>query len=114
MTWPYAYNIEYYYGDSFTFVAYPRENNQPYDLSEKTVACDIATERGNPEAVVVSLNPEINIESSRILCRITPELGLALTAGPYVYDLEIRNGEDVYTLLTGDVTVQQDVTPNTP
>jgi hypothetical protein len=113
MAWPYTYDIQYYYGDTYQFVAYPRENNVPYDLNGKTVACEIATERGNPEAVVASMNTEISTDFSRIFCSITPAIGLQLVNNNYVYDLEIRNGEEVYTLLTGDISIQRDVTPNT-
>jgi hypothetical protein len=112
MAWPYNYNIDYYYGDIYQFVAYPRENNAPYDLNGKTVACDIATERGNPLAIVASMDLKVSTDFSRILCSITPEIGGQLTGTNYVYDLEIRNGEEVYTLLTGDIFVNKDVTPN--
>lgn len=114
MAWPYTYNIQYYYGDSYDFVAYPRENNSPYSLVGKTSLFSIATERGNPEAIVISASPQMSESPSRLICSITPEQGLALTGNSYVYDVEIRNGDEVYTLLTGDVTVQKDVTPNTP
>jgi len=114
MTWPYIYNINYYCGDSFDLVLYPRENNAPYDLTGKASLFSIATERGNPEAIVISASPEISFNPSRLICSISPEQGVALTGNSYVYDIEIRNGNEVYTLLTGDVTVEKDVTPNTP
>jgi hypothetical protein len=114
MTWPYTYNITYYYGDSFDLVLYPRENNISYDLTGKTSLFSVATERGNPEAIVISASPQMSASPSRLICSIAPELGLALTGNSYVYDIEIRNGNEVYTLLTGDVAVEKDVTPNTP
>jgi hypothetical protein len=114
MTWPYTYNINYYYGDSFDLVLYPRENSAPYDLTGKTSLFSIATERGNPEAIVISASPQMSASPSRLICSISPEQGLALTGNSYVYDIEIRNGNEVYTLLTGDVAVEKDVTPNIP
>lgn len=113
MSWPYTYNIQYYSGDLYQFVIYPKnDDGTQFDLSDKTSLFVIATERGNPSAVVLSASPQINSDPSRLLCTILPTQGSLLTGASYVYDIEIRDsGDEVYTLLTGNVSVQQDITP---
>ena len=113
MSWPYTYNIQYYSGDLYQFVIYPKNTDgSQFDLSDKTSLFVIATERGNPDAVVISASPQLNNDPSRLLCTILPSQGNFLTGASYVYDVEIRDeGDEVYTLLTGNITVQEDITP---
>lgn len=112
MSWPYTYNIQYYSGDLYQFVIYPKNSDgTQFDLSDKTSLFVIATERGNSDAVVFSASPQVSASPSRLLCSILPSSGSALTTGTYVYDIEIRDDDEVYTLLTGNVSVQEDITP---
>jgi len=113
MSWPYTYNIQYYSGDLYQFVIYPKnDDGTQFDLSDKTSLFVIATERGNPDSVVVSASAQISASPSRLLCSIMPIQGSLLTGASYVYDIEVRDeGEEVYTLLTGNISVQQDITP---
>jgi hypothetical protein len=60
----------------------------------------------------VSATATVDTTNHIITCTITPEQGRELTAGTtYVYDVQIENGASiVYTLLTGSITVTDDVT----
>lgn len=44
--------------------------------------------------------------------RVAPEDTSGVTAGKYVYDLQIGLGDDIYTLLMGVILIAQDVTDN--
>jgi hypothetical protein len=111
--WPYTYNFNYYSGDTYPLVLYPKnDDGTQYDLSDKTSLFTVATERGNPDAVIFSASPQLSASPSRLLCTIEPESGALLTGASYVYDIEIRQGEEVYTLLTGSITTQQNVISN--
>jgi hypothetical protein len=41
---------------------------------------------------------------------LTPAIGRTLSAGTYVYDVQITNGTQIYTLLAGSITVTNDIT----
>lgn len=111
--WPYTYNINYYSGDTYPLVLYPKnEDGTQYDLSDKTSLFTVATERGNLDAIVFSASPQLSASPSRLICTIEPENGVLLTGASYVYDIEIHNNNEVYTLLTGTITTQQNVLSN--
>ena len=46
------------------------------------------------------------------IIRVAPVDTLNVSAGKYVYDLEVTMGQDVYTLLMGNLSIIQDVTEN--
>lgn len=47
---------------------------------------------------------------SKYQLRLAPEMTNDLEPGAYKYDLELRIGEDVYTLVEGNFTIKRDVT----
>jgi hypothetical protein len=113
MAIPKLYNFNYYAGDLYQLVLYPRnKDGSAFDLQNYDVGFSIATQRGNPNAIVFSSSPQVNLSPPRILITIPPEEGAQLKNRSYLYDLEIRKNdqEDVVTLLTGEITVQQEVT----
>lgn len=114
MSIPKFYNFSYYAGDLYQLVLYPRnDDGTAFNLDGYSAEMEIATERGNPDSTVLELIGQINLNPPRILVTITPEDGATLNLAQYVYDLEIRNNEDdedVYTFLTGEIFVTQDVT----
>lgn len=71
----------------------------------------VATSRGSSSSQVVSFSPTVDANAGTVTCVIDPANGRNyLSAGPYLYDVEIsRNGSAVYTLLTGTITVTQDI-----
>lgn len=127
MAFPGTYNFDYYRGDTFRFVISPKDSTgAAFDLnaykSEVAPTRDaiftIASSRGEgPTSSLTSdgssdLGASINTTNNTITCTITPDGGRNLVGGEtYYYDVEIYNGADLrYTLLTGTITVQDDVT----
>lgn len=121
MAFPGTYNINYYKGDTFEFRVYPKDaagGNFPLSqfVSPNGVTkFTIATARGTTSGIIEGY-AEISRDQTFILCAITPANGAAMTAGTdYVYDIEIsRSSADydyTYTLLTGSISVTEQVTP---
>ena len=126
MAFPGTYNFDYYRGDTFRFVISPKDSTgAAFDLSpyvSESPARDaiftIASSRGaEPTFSITSngssdLGAAIDENNNTITCTITPTGGRDLEGGStYYYDVEIYNGADLrYTLLTGTITVQDDVT----
>jgi hypothetical protein len=123
MAFPGIYNIKYYKGDTFEFKVYPKDaSGNIFPLEQFTsVKFTIATARGElPAGAPAPINgfAQISPDNSHILCAITPDNALQLSTGTnikYIYDVEIaRTGSIypyVYTLLTGDLTITEQVTP---
>jgi len=127
MAFPGTYNFDYYRGDTFKFVISPKDSTgAAFDLSPyKSIVAPlrdaiftIASSRGeNPTSSLTSngssdLSASIDTGNNTIVCTITPDGGRELEGGStYYYDVEIYNGGALrYTLLTGTITVQDDVT----
>lgn len=86
-------------------------NNITYSLN-KTGLFTVSTERGNPSAEIFSVSLSTSYPEYRLTAEITPELGSLLTGASYVYDIEVKDDDETYTLLTGTITTQQDVKSN--
>jgi len=131
MAFPGTYNINYYKGDTFEFRVYPKDSaGVTFPLSQfvspnGVTKFSIATSRGATTGIIEGFD-EISNDQTYILCSITPANGAAMTAGTqYVYDIEIARSsasyDYVYTLLTGNISVAEQVTqtgtltlPNNP
>jgi len=112
MAYPYVYNFNYYVGDTYQFILYPKnEDGTTLDLSGFTASFAIASQRGSNSSALI-LTPEINLNPTRIVCTINSTNGLALTNSIYLYDIEVSNNTEVYTLLTGQINTQNQVTIN--
>lgn len=111
MAFPSTYNFTYYRGDTFQFIARPKNSNDnsAFSLSGFSGLFTIANQRG---AVATQYEADVTINTTTNIatCTITPSVGRTLAAGTYVYDVQIDNGIQVYTLLTGTITVVDDVT----
>jgi uncharacterized repeat protein (TIGR02543 family) len=123
MAFPGELNINYYKGDTHEFKVYPQKTDGSTfyltDYSNSTFT--IATERGS-SPTTNTLMPEgrvfgsAKIFSDHILCAITPENGAQMDpALTYEYDIQVyAQGADTYdkvfTLLTGSISVTDDVT----
>lgn len=127
MAFPGTYNFSYYRGDTLEFKIYPKTTSgSPFSLEDYNVSFSIATQRGLPANQQINAYATVSNDNSFVTCVITPSDGALLTAGtPYVYDVEIRNLSSadypkVYTLLTGDISVVEQITnvelsvPDTP
>jgi len=128
MAFPGELNINYYKGDTHEFKVYPQETNGSIfylnDYSNATFT--IATERGaNPTPTEdmptgkVFGSAIISTDGTNITCAITPENGAAMDASiTYVYDIQVYapgsgTYDKVFTLLTGSISVTDDVTQGT-
>ena len=114
MAFPGTYNFSYYRGDTYQFIVRPKKaNGTVFTLDDYSDGAlfTIANRRGSTGTQVVA-TATVDITNHIITCTITPEQGRELTAGTtYVYDVQIENGASiVYTLLTGSITVTDDIT----
>jgi hypothetical protein len=112
MAFPGTYNFSYYKGDTNEFVIRPKNSNgSAFDLAGYTADFFIASSRGDNPTFSVEASAVVNTVSDIVTCTILPNVGGSLNAGTYVYDVEITSGPTVvYTLLTGTITVTEQVT----
>jgi hypothetical protein len=114
MAFPGSYNFNYYRGDTFEFVIRPKvANGSSFDLLGYTAIFTIADVRG-PNGTQYSdaqgITATVNSTTDIVTCTITPAGGNLLDAGTYVYDVQITNNIQVFTLLTGSITITDDIT----
>lgn len=116
MAIPKIYDIDYYVGDLYQLVLYPKnEDGSQYNLENHTGLLTVSTQRGNPATEVFSASVQMSASPSRMVMTILPENGILLTGASYVYDLEVIDQsfpDQVYSFITGNVAVQQGVTRN--
>lgn len=118
MAFPSTFNISYYKGDTYEFNIYPKDSNgQPFDMTGYSAVFTIADTRGPSPSVTVTGYSVIPTDATSVRCAILPISSAGLTAGnSYVYDVEISKDDEslsyplTYTLLTGNITVTNDVT----
>jgi hypothetical protein len=118
MAFPGTFNISYYKGDTYEFKVYPKEaNGSPFDLTNYTTnpKFSIALTRGPLEENIIAGYAEVSSDKTYILCAIDPVVGGSLDATKnYVYDVQIINDsapyDYVYTVLTGTITITDQVT----
>ncbi len=111
MAFPGTYNFDYYRGDTFVFTITPK--------TSAGAIFSIASSRGdNPTTSIDSvadtskLSAVINTSTDIITCTIKPGARTDLVGeSTYYYDVEIFNSASLrHTLLTGEITVTDDVT----
>jgi hypothetical protein len=112
MAFPATYNFNYYRGDTFEFIIFPKNSNgTTFDLTNyNSNLFTIATARG-PLGEEVALGTVVS-SSSSLLCKISASAGSLLSDSSYVYDVQINDtaASVKYTLITGAIAVTQDVT----
>jgi hypothetical protein len=110
---PSNFNFSYYQGDRYEFVIRPRQaNGEPFDLNDYSGLYTIATDRGDPSAIIDgSKTASVDVAAGTITVVIDPDFGQTLTGNSYVYDVEIsQSGSNVFTLVTGTIGVTRDIT----
>lgn len=110
MAFPATYNLNIYSGDTYEFVVVPRNSDgSDFSLTGYTATMFIAQTRGATTKTQVQTT--VNTTLNTVTCTILPGVSGALSPSiTYVYDVQISNGSDkVYTLLTGNVSVTEDV-----
>ena len=111
MAFPGSYNFSYYRGDRYEFVIRPKTaNGGAFDLTGYSANFFVANARGEGKTQY-EMQAVVDGSADTVTCTILPGAGEELTAGTYVYDVQIDSGATlVYTLLTGTVTVTDDIT----
>jgi hypothetical protein len=111
MAFPGSYNFNYYRGDTAEFVIRPKTaNGSAFDLTGFSADFFIATARGEGQTQYEG-QAVVDGTADTVTCTILPGVGRDLAAGTYVYDVQIDNGPtEVYTILTGTITVTDDIT----
>jgi len=111
MAFPSTYNFSYYRGDTGQFVIRPKNSNDSsaFNLTGYTALFTRANQRG-AGATQVEAVATVDTATNVVTCTITPSVGRSLNAGNYVYDVQIENTSQVFTLLTGSITVTDDIT----
>jgi hypothetical protein len=112
MAFPGTFNFSYYKGDTNQFVIRPKTSNGgAFDLTGYSADFFIASSRGNNPSFRVEAQAVVSAVNDTVTCTILPGIGGTLSAGTFVYDVEISNGASlVFTLLTGNITVTEQVT----
>jgi hypothetical protein len=109
---PATYNISYYKGDTYDFVINPKNSNgTAFNLNGYSGLFAIASSRGDAAAFVTNATASVNASAATVTCQIPASLGPILSGASYVYDIEINNSSSSanFTLLTGTISVTQDV-----
>jgi hypothetical protein len=110
MAFPGTYNFNYYRGDRYEFVIRPKTaNGDAFDLTGYSADFFVANQRGENKTQY-EMQAVVDGSADTVTCTILPGAGEELTAGTYVYDVQIDSGATlVYTLLTGSITVTDDI-----
>jgi hypothetical protein len=118
MAYPGKYDINYYKGDTHEFKIYPKNNDgSQFDLTDyEILSFTISDQRGQSLSTDYISAYVAKVDDTHILCAIRPEDGNLLVPGTaYVYDVEIEHPQlpysKIHTLLTGNITVTDQVTP---
>ena len=111
MAFPSTYNFNYYRGDTAQFVARPKNSNDSsaFNLTGYSALFTIANQRGSA-GTQYEAEAVVNTATNIVTCTISTSVGRSLEPGTYVYDVQIDNGTQVFTLLTGTVSVNDDIT----
>ena len=123
MAFPGTYDFDYYRGDTFVFTITPKTSaGATFALDSYSAAgaiFSIASSRGDSPTTSIDsvadtskLSAVINTSTDVITCTIKPGARTDLVGeSTYYYDVEIFNSAALrYTLLTGAITVTDDVT----
>ena len=121
MAFPGELNINYYKGDTHEFKVFPQKTDgSTFYLNDYSNATfTIAAVRGAAGVAGQILgSAKISTDGTNVTCAITPENGAVMdSAVTYVYDVQVYaqgpgTYDKVFTLLTGSISVTEDVTQN--
>jgi len=111
MAFPGTYNFSYYRGDTFEFIVRPKDAaGDAFDLTGYSADFTIADARGTGSTQYTG-TATVNTADNIVTCTIPAATGRNLdTASSWVYDVQINDGNVIYTILTGSITVTDDIT----
>lgn len=121
MSFPGTYNFSYYKGDTFEIDVYPKlADGSAFNLEGYSAAFTISTARGEAgENNRIVAQSQISADSTHVSCAITPSDSAILpSADTLVYDIEVSDDSAtpyplVYTVLTGTISVTEDIGDST-
>lgn len=107
---PMLVDLTMYRGDTGKFrITVKNEDNSPADLGGATWDADIRN-TANSAVIITSFDiVPVAGDSSSVDVVLPADKADQLVAGPLVYDVEMRLGDEVLTLISGKITVTQDV-----
>jgi hypothetical protein len=116
MAFPGTYNFNYYRGDTFEFIINPKDaSGAAFSLTGFEGEMTIANKRGTAADVNSYFGTVEKNNTGGLICTITPTVGRSLTSGiAWQYDVEIVSATEIFTLLTGTITVTEDITGANP
>lgn len=111
MAFPGTYNFNYYRGDTFSFIIRPKDaSGNEFDLTDYEASFVIADARGAAATEQYSGIAVVNTEDNIITCTISAATGRNLLPNiKWLYDVEITDEVSVFTILTGSITVTDDI-----
>lgn len=109
MPFPVSYDINYYQGDTYELLLQPKDSSgAAMNFTGYAGLFTVSTARGDSGISVA--NGTVTISSgSNVFCTLSASAGNNLLASSYVYDIQLSSGSTVYTLLTGNVNVTQNI-----
>lgn len=113
MAFPGTYNFNYYRGDTFEFIIRPKDAaGNAFSLDGYSGIFTIASQRGDdPDTIQYTGQAVVNAVDNIVTCTIISGVGRGLVpAVSWVYDVQISNDVNTYTLLTGNITATDDIT----
>jgi hypothetical protein len=112
MAFPGTYNFNYYRGDTFEFIVRPKDaSGQAFDLDGYTAAFTISNFRGASASQSYVADAIVNTVDNLVTCTIDAGTGRNLIPSVnWVYDVEITDDINTFTLITGSITVTDDIT----
>lgn len=119
MAFPGTYNFNYYRGDTYEFSVFPKDSSGGvFTLNDyETARFTISEKRGTAGAdlALEGTIANITIAKDAVTCVIPPDVGATMEQSKtYVYDVQVGSSSSpydyVYTLLTGQISVTDDVT----
>lgn len=114
MSFPATYNISYYKGDLYQFVIRPKNSaGDPFPITSSThdAYFRVSTSRGGDAGNTDDLTA--TIIDGNVVSTIQPSDNIGSSATSYFYDVSVQkktDAQEVYTLLTGTISVTKDIT----
>ena len=115
MSFPATFNISYYKGDFYQFVVRPKDSsgdNFPISDTSHNAYFYISSSRGGDSSATIEASAVI--DGSSVVATILPTVGNQLNQSTtYFYDVSVEkkeNNSELYTLLTGTISVTADIT----
>jgi hypothetical protein len=113
ISFPANFAIRYYQGDLYQFIIRPKNSaGDPFPISNTSHNAYFYISRVRGGESEETIEAQAIISSGNVVCTITPTIGNSLS-GQYFYDVSIQkftDSNELYTLLTGSISVTEDIT----